>query len=114
LDVAVGRGRHVPAALPGGRPLAQRRRRRGGPTRSGTGALTPADRNRRTGGTVPAEATPPARPGARTTGSTPRVLPVLDAPRLCGRFTRTEMNSGWLRAVSVDTAEGLPVRLVQR
>ncbi|OIK04854.1 phosphatase PAP2 family protein [Streptomyces monashensis] len=41
-------------------------------------------------------------------------LPVLDAPRLRGRFARIEVNSGHLRAVPVYTAEGLSVRLVQR
>ncbi|WEO93755.1 phosphatase PAP2 family protein [Streptomyces sp. FXJ1.172] len=41
-------------------------------------------------------------------------LPVLDAPRLCGRFARIEVNSDRLRAVPVYTAEGLSVRLVQR
>ncbi|MGW3210296.1 hypothetical protein [Streptomyces sp. NPDC001135] len=41
-------------------------------------------------------------------------LPALDAPRLRGRFTRIGMNSGRLRAVPVCTAEGLPVRLVER
>ncbi|MEU4928183.1 hypothetical protein AB0G54_16970 [Streptomyces yokosukanensis] len=41
-------------------------------------------------------------------------LPVVDVPRPRGRFTRTEVNSDRLRAVPVYTAEGLPVRLVQR
>lgn len=41
-------------------------------------------------------------------------LPVLDAPRLRGRFARIEVNSDRLRAVPVYTAEGLSVRLVQR
>ncbi|MFC9927658.1 phosphatase PAP2 family protein [Streptomyces sp. NPDC127190] len=41
-------------------------------------------------------------------------LPVLDAPRLRGRFDRIEVNSGSLRAVPVYTAEGLSVRLVKR
>ncbi|KOV56136.1 phosphatase PAP2 family protein [Streptomyces sp. MMG1121] len=43
-----------------------------------------------------------------------RTLPVLDVPRLCGRFDRIEVNSDGLRAVPVYTAEGLSVRLVQR
>jgi autotransporter-associated beta strand protein len=46
-----------------------------------------------------------------TAGST---LPVLDVPRLRGRFARIEVNSDRLRAVPVYTAEGLSVRLVQR
>ncbi|MFI1069221.1 phosphatase PAP2 family protein [Streptomyces puniciscabiei] len=41
-------------------------------------------------------------------------LPVVDAPRLRGRFTGIEVNSGRLRAVPVYTAEGLSVRLVKR
>ncbi|WP_369393997.1 phosphatase PAP2 family protein [Streptomyces sp. CG1] len=41
-------------------------------------------------------------------------LPVIDVPRLRGRFTRIEVNSDRLRAVPVYTAEGLSVRLVQR
>ncbi|WP_030348382.1 phosphatase PAP2 family protein [Streptomyces sp. NRRL S-1022] len=41
-------------------------------------------------------------------------LPVLDAPRLAGRFDRIEVNSDALRAVPVYTAEGLSVRLVRR
>ncbi|MEU8970610.1 phosphatase PAP2 family protein [Streptomyces monashensis] len=41
-------------------------------------------------------------------------LPVIDAPRLRGRFARIEVNSDRLRAVPVYTAEGLSVRLVQR
>ncbi|MEU8689457.1 phosphatase PAP2 family protein [Streptomyces sp. NPDC048665] len=41
-------------------------------------------------------------------------LPVLDVPRLRGRFARIEVNSDRLRAVPVYTAEGLSVRLVQR
>ncbi|MER5548877.1 phosphatase PAP2 family protein [Streptomyces sp. NPDC002589] len=41
-------------------------------------------------------------------------LPVVDVPRLCGRFSRIEVNSDRLRAVPVYTAEGLSVRLVQR
>ncbi|GHE06115.1 phosphatase PAP2 family protein [Streptomyces alanosinicus] len=42
------------------------------------------------------------------------VLPVVDVPRLRGRFTRIEVNSDRLRAVPVYTAEGLSVRLVER
>ncbi|MEU6507140.1 phosphatase PAP2 family protein [Streptomyces sp. NPDC046942] len=41
-------------------------------------------------------------------------LPILDVPRLRGRFARIEVNSERLRAVPVYTAEGLSVRLVQR
>ncbi|MEU9479866.1 hypothetical protein [Streptomyces sp. NPDC048191] len=41
-------------------------------------------------------------------------LPVVDAPRLRGRFSRIAVNSDGLRAVPVYTAEGLPVRLVER
>ncbi|MGW2423821.1 phosphatase PAP2 family protein [Streptomyces sp. NPDC001709] len=41
-------------------------------------------------------------------------LPVVDVPRLRGRFARIEVNSGLLRAVPVYTAEGLSVRLVKR
>ncbi|MER6073408.1 hypothetical protein ABT187_32110 [Streptomyces sp. NPDC001817] len=58
---------------------------------------------------VPALHLDPERPPAE--GST---LPVLDAPRLRGRFTRIEVNSERLRAVPVYTAEGLSVRLVKR
>ncbi|MFI6355088.1 phosphatase PAP2 family protein [Streptomyces sp. NPDC050743] len=41
-------------------------------------------------------------------------VPVVDVPRLRGRFTRIEVNSDRLRAVPVYTAEGLSVRLVKR
>lgn len=41
-------------------------------------------------------------------------VPVVDVPRLRGRFTRIEVNSDRLRAVLVYTAEGLSVRLVKR
>ncbi|MGW0212103.1 phosphatase PAP2 family protein [Streptomyces sp. NPDC003233] len=41
-------------------------------------------------------------------------LPVVDVPRLRGRFIRIEVNSDRLRAVPVYTAEGLSVRLVKR
>ncbi|WP_208885704.1 hypothetical protein [Streptomyces sp. PBH53] len=50
-----------------------------------------------------------ARPAAA--GGTP---PVPGAPRPAGRFERTGVNRAGLRAVPVDTAEGLPVRLVRR
>ncbi|MFJ5642368.1 phosphatase PAP2 family protein [Streptomyces sp. NPDC093223] len=43
-----------------------------------------------------------------------RILAVLDAPRLRGRFDRVELNSDRLRAVPVYTADGLSVRLVKR
>ncbi|MFF4685340.1 phosphatase PAP2 family protein [Streptomyces sp. NPDC001307] len=41
-------------------------------------------------------------------------VPVVDVPRLRGRFARIEVNSDRLRAVPVYTAEGLSVRLVKR
>ncbi|MFE9453665.1 phosphatase PAP2 family protein [Streptomyces sp. NPDC006739] len=43
-----------------------------------------------------------------------RAVPVVDVPGLRGRFSRIEVNSDALRAVPVDTAEGLSVRLVKR
>ncbi|MFA7760063.1 hypothetical protein V5F01_42570 [Streptomyces sp. NRRL B-2790] len=41
-------------------------------------------------------------------------LPVLDVPRMRGRFGRVEVNPDGLRAVPVYTADGLSVRLVKR
>lgn len=41
-------------------------------------------------------------------------VPVIEAQRLSGQFSRVELNSATLRAVPVYTAEGLSVRLLKR
>ncbi|MER6028909.1 hypothetical protein [Streptomyces sp. NPDC001851] len=107
-----GRGRHAAGA--------ERLRVRGACARD-AGALEVALRS---GGKAPltvrrlavpaGSAVPSLRFGAERPPTAGSTLPVPDAPRPSGRFTRIAMNSGLLRAVPVYTAEGLPVRLVER